>query len=332
MKCHKLRLPILLVIMIQLDLFADQVKLLDETCLEGKIISADQNYIYLQLTDTTTAKIPHALVHSVFFNYSDLLYLQSGEVIECKIIDRTLTELKIVTGQGVQPIKLIDIKRYFYNTADSLLVPLLPPTGNIYNNQKIFEQQKTISGKYLLAGINSGFTGIPAEKWNDSFITTSNLLGFSAGIRADYTLRSDLLGSAGLEYTWIKNTSDELRSTVRRYFFYLGLAYMKNFSLIRSISVLAGIELGINHFQGNIYSFSYRNITIDKSGIKLGLRPYLGAQTNLTSRLVSRIQIGYLLGQPLDIQPGPEYLKKIDIGYAGPFLLFHLFYEFSISD
>jgi hypothetical protein len=321
---------IILLLLIPVYIWADEVVLQNGTRYDGKITSADQDYIYLQLTDTTTAKIPHSLVKSVFFTYSDLAYLRSGKVIECKIIDEVLPDLLIVTEQGPATIKIVELKRYFYNAADSLLIPFLPATGKFFNNQKVFELKKNISGNYLILGLNAGAVNLPAKEWNNSFITAPKLLGFSAGLNIGYSLKPNLLSNLGFEYSWYPNNYQEFSSTVRRYFLYFGFTYMKKLSIMHDMYFSLGIDVGINFLQGNIYLFSYRDIDIQNTTSKPAIRPYLALQKSITNRFITRVQLGYLLGSPFTLQPQPAYLKKINIGYDGPFFMFNFYYQFPL--
>ena len=311
-------------------MLADQVTLQNGTKYDGKIISADQNYIYLQISDSATAKIPHTLVKSVFLTYSDLVYLLTGEIIECKIIDEVLPDLLIVTEQGPAAIRVVELKKYYYNDADSLLIPVLPPTGKYFNNQKIFERQKRILGKYLLLGMHAGAVNLPATEWNNNFITASKLLGFSSGINIGYSFHSHLLSNLGIEYNWYPNNFEKLISTVKRYYLYLGIAYLHNFSFLPDFDFSLGTDIGLNFLRGNIYLFSYRNTDLKDGGIQPAVRPYLAIQKSIANRLITRFQLGYLLGRPFTVKPEPDYLKKVTIGYNGPFFMFNFYYQFPL--
>ena len=323
---------ILLILLWPVFTRADHVILQNGTRYEGHILSADSTHIYLQITDTSKVRIPGGMVKTVFFRYSDLLYLLSGNVIECKIIAEVFPDLIFITAGGEQRVKLIEVKRYFYSAADSLESPYLPPTGKIFNNQKIFEQEKRNIGKYLMVGVYAGVSNLPADDWNSRFITASKLLGFSGGFNLSYPFYTHIFSNLGFEYTWYDNEHEDLYSIIKKYFLFTGLSYQRELPFIRNVYVSAGAELGIQFLSGNTYLFSYRNVKLNNSGIKPGIRPFLALETDMTNRVKVRTQIGYLSGPPFSINPGPDYLEKIGLNYNGPIWTIHLLYRIPLKN
>ena len=329
-------MKIVLLLLIPVFLWADEVFLQNGTKYAGKIISADQNYIYLQLTDTTTAKIPHALAKSVFFNYSDLVYLLSGEVIECKIVNEIITDLLIITTQGPVTIKVVNIKKYFYNTADSLLIPFLPPTGKVFNNQEILEPPKEIFRKHLLLGFNTGISFTPAAEWEGSFYKGKDPLGFTTGVIVEYPLQSYLITHLGYEYILYKNISKEyLPAQIHRYLFFGGLAYKHKFLVPRHSYYSVGISIGSNWIKGSHQiSGSHPDITLntlDNMGSRVAVRTYLAVEAFIWGQLMLRFQYTYMFMKSFHYQPTPNYPEKINLDFSGPALGISLFFQIPLS-
>jgi hypothetical protein len=316
---------------------ADQVIFQDETRSDGKICSADQDYIYLQTDDTTIIKIPQQNVRSVFFSYSDLVYLQSGKVIECKIVDRSITELIVVTDQGLLPVKLVELKNYFFNAADSLTVPYLLYPGDIFDNNEIYIKDKRILGKYILLGINGGFTFAPSAEWKDSFYEGKEPMGFIQGLELEYSLQSHLIVYLGYDYIEYSNiTNDLLPSLIKRHFIIVGLTFKHPFSSPRHSYYSAGLGIGFNSLLGRSHPYprgdddsTYKSVSLEDLGTKMAIKTYVEAEAFIALRVILRLQFSYLLAMPFDLGPGLDYNypKKMMLDFSGPALTFHLLYQ-----
>jgi len=327
----------ILILLFPVFVFADQVMLQDGTKYEGKITSADQDYIYLQLADLTSTKIPRSFVKTVFFTYSDLLYLNTGEIIECKIVNQTITELIIVTGQGPSVLKIIDVKNYFFNAGDSLQIPVLLPTGTIFDNKEIFRKYKEISGKYILLGINAGITYVPATKWETSSMKGLLSFGFIKGLSLEYPLSTHLIAHLSYDCNeYSNNYNYYLPSLIKSPLILLGLVSKHPFSSPRNSYYSAGLGIGFNSLVGksdpwiiNFPDTVQLHISLKELGMKMAIKAHLETEVFITVRVVLRLQLSYLFAMPFDLEPGLDYdfHKKISLDFSGPALTLHLLYQ-----
>lgn len=338
MYSYKLSISILIIISMHSSLFADQVVLQNGIRSEGKIICADQDNIYLQVADADTIEIPQQDVKSVFFNFSDLVSLFSGKIIECKIIDQTPTELIIMTEQGAQAIKLIYLKTYFFNASDSLEIPFLLPTGDIFNNTEIKRQESRVTGKYILLGINAGVALAPSAPWYDSYEEGAEPVGFIRGLNLEYAFRPHLIIHLGYDFIDYNNINNyHLPNYIKRHFILAGLAFKYSIPFPRDSYYSAGLGIGFNSLAGRSFYPSYGNypdsnyqsISLNDLGTKLAIKTFLQAEIAVTIRVVVRLQFSYSFAIPFELGPGLdyEYPEKISIDFSGLAFTLHLLYQ-----
>jgi len=128
---------IVLILLLPLMVNADRVIIKDGKKYDGAILKSDESHVYLQVSDTIFSKIPHTLIQTLTFRFADMVYLLNGEEVKCKVLTRTVSDLNIVSETGLRTIKIVDLKRFFYNETDSLTISTLPSTSEVFNNEKI---------------------------------------------------------------------------------------------------------------------------------------------------------------------------------------------------
>ena len=129
---------LLLIFLISGTVLSDTITLSDGKRISGRILNSTKSYIAMVTDDYQTIQIPHDRITSINFSWADIVHLSSGEKIECKIVNRIMPNLIIVTTAGLQEIPSENIKMFFYHSIRGLEVPALPTTGADFKNQKEF--------------------------------------------------------------------------------------------------------------------------------------------------------------------------------------------------
>jgi len=202
---------------------ADQVKLSDGKTYDGAVTGADDYSVFIQVSDTQAVKIPKAYISSICFRYADRVYLLSGEVLKCKVLDQRVPDLFIVSENGPQQLKISELKRYFYNDADSLWISYLPPTGAVFNNLKSIDLMDTELNRAIFISLAGGILSVPAQSWQENFITASSLLGLTGQVQLGVYLQRNLAVYGGFLFGHYKNTAEgDLESEMNSNYLELG--------------------------------------------------------------------------------------------------------------
>jgi hypothetical protein len=304
-------------------LLADQVSLNDGREYDGAIIGSDANFINLQVDDTTTVRIPHGLVEKVFFRYADMIYMLSKEEIKCKIIEEEIPNLRIITAAGERLIKLVDIKDRWINITDSLIAPSLPLTGNIFNNEKSLRLIRQPFRQSLFLSLSGGIIYPPAQEWQDNFLTSISLTGVTAQGQIGVSLIENISVYFGYSFSQYDNTAGDLESTLQTQYIHGGVKYSKAFDFLPMIEFSVGGDLGLMSIGGELYSYSFRKLTLDNLTANIAYRPEVGARASIMDRLFIYLNFGYLVAQEFKTQVPevPDTEIKIPISgvtiYAG---------------
>ena len=297
---------------------ADQVTLSTGRTFSGAITGADDHAVSILVSDTQTVKIPHAYISSVFFRYADHVYLLSGEVIKCKVLDKKVTDLFIISEKGPQQLKISELKRYFYNDADSLFTPDLPPTGTVFNNQKSVGLMDTYLNKALFLSLSGGVISVPAQKWQENFITASSLLGLNGQIQAGFFLQRNFAVYGGFLLNRYKNTAEnDLVSEILNRYIHLGALYSRAFDFLPDTGFLISVDAGLLYLSGNLYTYSYRYIDLDGTSAQVAGRILIGARTFIMKQVDIFIKTGYLFAKPFKLSVPAQSPYNIEISLSG---------------
>jgi hypothetical protein len=303
---RNLILILITVLMLPLSMFADSVTLKDAKVYNGAIISSDIDFINVLVNDTTTVRIPHGLVQSVFFRYADMVYLLTGEDIKCKILEEKFPDMRLVTPEGLKVIKLVDLKRYFYSSSDSLVISSLPVTGALFNNQKSIARVEKPFRQSLSLSISGGIIYPTAEEWQQNFITSSSVVGAMIQGQIGLTLIEDLSVFGGYTVVEYDNTTEgDLNSAIKTTYYHLGVEYSYTFDSLPFVDFLAGVDGGLIKISGNLYSYSYREVRLEDLSPNIAFRPILGIRTFIIERLGIYLKAAYLITQEQSV-PIPE--------------------------
>jgi len=293
---------------------ADQVKLSAGKTYSGAITGADKRSVFIQISDTQTVKIPHSHVSSIFFRYADRVYLLSGEVIKCKVLTQIVPDLFIVSENGPRKLKISELKRYFYNDADSLSISYLPPTGAVFNNLKSIDLMNTELNRALFLSLSAGILSVPAQSWQENFITASSLLGLTGQAQLGFYLQRNLAVYGGFLYGHYKNTAEgNLKSEINSGYLHLGVTYYSRaFEFLPGTGFLVSADAGLLNVTGNLYTYSYRDIALDGLKPNIAGRILIGARTFLMSHFDAYLKTGYFFAQSFKLTV-PAVQRPYDI-------------------
>lgn len=279
-------------------IFADSITLKDGRIYSGAIINADAIYINIQVEETTTVQVPHTLVESVTFRYADVVYLLSGTEIKCKILEEKFPNLRMVTADGHAEIRLADLKRYFYNSADSLTIRALPETGPVFNNQKSFKEEKKLFKQSIYFDIAGGIIYPPGKEWQKNFITSNSLMGVLLQAQFGLTLINHVSVYFGYTYSQYDNTTEgELCSQINTGYYHGGVEYFNSFNELPFFEFFIGGDIGLLQTWGNIYTYSYRNIDLKDGTASIAFRPKIGVRTDVTNNIDVSLNVGYFIAK-----------------------------------
>ena len=289
---------------------ADQLHLSNGKTYGGAIIGADDRSVSIQISDTQQVRVPHSFISSVFFRYADRVYLLSGEVIKCKVLNEELPDLYIVSEQGPQQLKISELKRYFYNDADSLSISFLPPTGAVFDNKKSIDLMATRLDRAIFISLSGGIITVPGQTWQENFQTASSLLGLTGQIQVGLLLQRNLAVYGGYLHGQYSNTTEgDLDAEIRSGYLHLGVIYKRFLDFLPGTGLLISADAGLLNLSGNLYTYSYRNLSLDEISANMAGRILIGAHTFIMTRLDAYLKIGYFFSQQfkLTVPAGRPY-------------------------
>jgi hypothetical protein len=297
---------------------ADRIIVKNGSSYDGAILKSENNMVYLQTSDTIYSRIPSSLISSILFRYADIVYLLNGEEIKCKVLTRTISDLNIITESGARTIKIVDLKRFFYNDIDSLLVKNLPPTGDVFNNEKTLSLLDTRMDKTIFLGVAGGVIYPNGKAWQDNFITATSLLGLFAQGQIGITFVRNIAFYGGYLYGQFGNTTENnLESDVNIAYFHLGADYLHTFDFLPGVNFILGGDVGLVNLSGNIYTYSYRNIDIGGITPNIGFRLSIGARLFFMKQMAGSLKLGYFKVQDFNVPVPAEIEYNVTIPVSG---------------
>lgn len=323
---------LLIFILMTISARADRVTVKDGTHYDGAILEADSAFIYVQLDVESLAKIPHGLVEKVVFQYADVVYLLDGKELKCKILGEKFPDMRIVTANGQQFHKLVDLKRYFYNSQDSLIAPELPSTGALFNNVKSIQQVAVPFKQTISLSISGGIINPPVSAWRENFITTSSPTGALAQGQIDLALVKFISVTLGYTYTEYRYTAEQdLDSEIITNYYHLGVNYTPKLAFLPFVDFTLGGDIGLLKTEGSLYSYSYRQVNLDNLTPGIAYRPRLTATAYVSENLSVGISVGYLIAQEKQVDMGDPCKTKISIPLSGATIYAGVAYHIPIN-
>ncbi len=304
---------------------ADILHLKDGSQVRGVILGASKEKVTIQLPSGKVRSLSQDAITSVVFQVSDRVTFQTGDVLQCKILELAFPEIRVATGSGEERFDLRSVKEYAYYLPDSLIISHLPATASAFHNRRGAAPERA-SNRALNAGLGLGGFSFPHDDWRLHFmnelqgpsLALDGFLGFSFSI---------FFIGAGLEYSRIRlvHTGEEQSgfsciSGFGRAEAHLALPFISGFS------AFCGCDLGFMKMRGELLLYSYREIPLDASG--MWFRPFIGLSADFEKRFMLRLGAGYEMGDLSDVDPGVSYLDPLNLDFRTFTVFFDVVYRF----
>ncbi|TFH02835.1 MAG: hypothetical protein E4H13_00745 [Calditrichales bacterium] len=301
--------------------------------LQGAILKADSAHIYIQINDSTTRRIAHQDVASVFFRYADRLQTLSGDKIVCKVLSEDFPNLRIVTAVGKRLIRLIDLKWYFQEDADSLTILALPPTGPLFKNERILATIRPAFRQHMFIGFSGGMDFPPSNKWQEEFLTGSSPATLNGQVEVGLALFPSLSVRVGFSHSRFKDVAASgLGNIINTQYYFAGVLFKPMVEFFpASMSVSLGSDIGLLDISGQIYTFSYRYLTLDNLSPNVAVRPFVEWKMNLSDRVSVLARGGYMFSQKFNVKSPAECNNEIYISVNGLIITAGFTYQFPVQ-
>ena len=311
-------------------LLADRILLKGNETVQGAILKADSAHIYIQVNDSTTRRIAHQDVASVFFRYADQVQTLAGDKIVCKVLSEDFPDLRIVTATGKRLIRLIDLKWYFHEDADSLTITALPPTGALFKNERILATITPAFRQHMFVGLSGGMYFPPSKKWQEEFLTGSSPATLNGQVEVGLTLFPTLSVRIGFSHSRFKDAAASgLGNIINTQYYFAGVIFKPMLEFFpASMSVSAGGDIGLLDMSGQLYTFSYRYLSLDNLSPNIAVRPFVEWKMNLSPRVSVLARGGYMFSQKFTVKSPVECNDEISVSVNGLIITAGFTYQF----
>ncbi len=280
-------------------IFPDIIKLTDGSKVEGRILNADERYVNIRKNEGRKVQVLHNKIESIIFTWADMIYLESGETLKCKIVQRIENNLRVVASDGPRMVPFENIKMYYYHTAQHLEIPELPETGPEFKNEKPFLPNNLAHEIFI--GIHGGVHWPSLSNWKKDFLGV--VFQYSGGIKAGFYLNGNISIGAGITLDFYDYTHyEDLDSHIKTLFYYGGIEYAIQIGKKSGAYAFIGVNTGLFQTTGTCYLYSFREIAL--KSINMAFMPRIGARAFLNRNLSVGIEAGYLLGKSGSIATG----------------------------
>ena len=302
-------------------LLADRIHRIRGSSIEGRITGASAEGVRIKPYSSRTVLVPHAEIQSIVFTWADVVYMKSGESYRCKIVNRIPPDLIIVTETGEQRIRFAEIQMFYYHSAQNLTVPMLPPTGNDFKNDRSLAV--TDIQRRIYFGLIFGTHLPPIRDWNESFFAATWII--SAGGRMGVILKPTLNCNLSFEYSLYNYLHyNEFKTEFHTLFISAGAEWVRQINRNPITYASIGADAGILVGSGHLYLFSYRKV--DFLETTPGFLPRAGIRMHIGGRITLGMEAAYLFAKPLVLQTVDDL--TLDLSFQGPSVLFNMLFHF----
>ena len=289
---------------------ADRIDRVQGPTIEGRIMGANEEGVQIKPASSKMILIPHAEIKRILFTWADIVYLKSGDVLNCKIVNRIPPDMVIVTETGEQRIRFADIQMFYYHSAKNLRVPSLPVTGDDFKNERSLTESDLRRRFY--GGIILGTHMPPIADWKDQFMAATCM--FSGGCRAGVYVKPSMSLNLGFKYS-IYNFLHygHFKTEFGRMFVFGGIEWVKQLSSTPIIYSFVGIDAGLLYASGHLYLYSYRKVNFKDSTV--GFLPRAGIRLHIGGRFTLDLEAGYLVVKQISVPTG--YGNSLDLDFDG---------------
>ena len=305
---------IILLFFCYFNAYADEIKLLDGSHYKGIIKNASRINISFVTNDSLRLKIPRDSISYVVFSSSDQVMLHSMEIIQCKILEETATDLLVLTKKGLQRIPLKEVSIKLYNSSGRLKVTELPETGSDFRGSGYQQPMPYKKGTFI--GICITSLNAQSKNWQKQFFyDKSGYKVFGGGV-VGHNFGKAWIPVMGYE-TSIGNQENDTnyQSHFKLNFIFLGLECAFPLTYHSKVQFMPAIHTGVFQIRGNAYTYSYREYALNEN--KFAIKPQIGLFAFLTKHTSAYIGIGYLFVPILNLE-GPSIGNRgLSLNFGG---------------
>ncbi|MBN1998760.1 hypothetical protein JW935_14470 [candidate division KSB1 bacterium] len=314
---------------------ADTIVLDDGSLYSGKISASTENEIKI-LLQKNIAEIPKEKVLSLFFSSSDFVYLQNGQIIECKILRKEGSLITVVTTDGERTINNTDIKTVRYNMGQELKVNSLSITDRHFKNdpRQYIGAGKNFNTIYLGGYYTIHFASL--DKWKKQFIFENGnhplTNGFQLGGEIGFSTNLFTIG-AGFDHFFlpkieVMTESSSLQDKVSASFYYATINYGQSLKSEPNLNIYAGIDFGFLNGKENAYNLN--DMDFEASATIFASRYKIGTAYFFRNASIY-FNVGYLSGKITHLELLGHDIPNYDLDFSGLSLVsglrFHLFIQ-----
>ena len=322
MRTKILLVPFILLFLMPCIAFSDIITQTDGSRIEGRILNATETHVVIETDDSKTLQIPQSEIKSIFFSWADSVHLISGDKIKCKIIKRISPDLHIITTEGLQKIPLVDVKMFFYHSAQGLQIPTLPTTGRDFQNQKAFTP-KGLKNSFNF-GMSYGIQRPPMNKWKEEFMAAA--WDFTGSAKLGFFLTNSISLGVGMTFAnYSQVHHEDINSRYNSYHIYGSLEYFLEVEKSPASYIFLGVDAGLFNVRGKLHLYSFREIEFNENSF--AFMPKVGARTFLEKRVSFSLEAAYLFAKSGSIQIPVEYIDDFVIDFNGFLISFNMLYH-----
>ena len=311
-------------------LFADTIVLNNGTSINGRIVFSHPQVVRIRV-DTGNVDISKAEIHAITFSSADIVRLNSGMNIECKILSVQDDSVRLFDSGGVHRYASGEIQGIEYNLGHPLTVTEMPVTGPEFTSSGFMS---IVAGDFqpnFYIGVSAFLLQQTNNNWDNDpgvYGTTKYPIDLLYGVGIGYTINRNYSLAIQYEffdndqYTFVRNNS----SAWYGYYygsFTAGIPVTSN----RRFTLFAGLDAGM--LRATVEEKLQGGETIEKQKTIVAPRINAGFEGYMISENISlSLSLGYLFadaGSDLIGQPG---LNAADVNFSGYTLATTLRYHF----
>jgi len=282
-----------------LNLYADEIKLLDGSKLKCVIKSASDKYITYMTEDSSLTEILKDSVFSILFSASDEVTLNTFQVITCKILEDDSSHTRVVNDKGLFYLLPKDILFKKYNSSGKLQLRMLPATGLAFKSSSI--KLRRLLRRNVFVGLSLISQRTDVDAWrNEIFYNKSEFMP-SIGAVLGYHFRNRINPIIGYEM-WLqtKDESAEFQSRLNIKYLFLGIEYGIPLQAISNLQLHTSIYTGIADIRGDIFVYSYRKYEVKEQ--QFAFRPQIGILYVVTDYISLNLALSYMIIPSLKLE------------------------------
>jgi hypothetical protein len=291
----------------------------------GRILSATKSTVNFEKSKKTIT-LDKSQILSYSFSASDILYLKSGETINCKIIGILKGYVVYVTPQKAFKKKEADIARIENNNGPELQIKSLPFTTNGFiPTPPQIETKSNKFNKFIYFKLPvMGLLNSSLSDWKDQYVSETgknpDTKGYPIGGEIGYSINRFLSLGAGYEYffhpqiTLIDNSTPNKGEDFLSYSFPYAVLKINIIQKTKFNSYLNG-NFGLLQAKEKIKN--PQGMTTNLTGDTFAGRVKFGIAIPFSDKINGCFEIGYLTAKVKNLKFDGEEVPEYNLDFSG---------------